>query len=176
MSKSKNLPPIICIMGRKGSGKTKLIERLIKDLTPLGYKIAVLKHIHHEEFDVDVEGKDTWRYNKAGAQIVVGISRLKTFIVKKTLKYPDVREIINSISGDVDLIIMEGFRHVAGRWDDAYKIIIPKTIEELPELLKGLREPILGIYSESKLYGNLGERFLNYDDLKRVITNDILKC
>lgn len=71
--------PIIMVAGFKNSGKTTLIENLVKDIVSIGRKVAVVKHVYHSDFEVDHEGKDTWRFTKSGAQCVVAISRGRLF-------------------------------------------------------------------------------------------------
>src|SRR2546425_248406 len=69
-----SLPPILCFVGRSNSGKTTLIERVIPVLAREGYRIATIKHAGHG-FDLDTEGKDSWRLKRAGAKTVLGTSR-----------------------------------------------------------------------------------------------------
>src|SRR2546427_449321 len=68
------LPPILCFVGRSNSGKTTLIERLIPVLVREGYRIATIKHAGHG-FDLDTEGKDSWRLKRAGAKTVIVTSK-----------------------------------------------------------------------------------------------------
>ena len=65
--------PILSFVGRSNSGKTTLIERVIPELVRAGYKVATVKHAGHG-FDLDTEGKDSWRHKQAGASSVVIIS------------------------------------------------------------------------------------------------------
>ena len=44
--------PVISIVGKKKSGKTTLIEKLIKELKIRGYRVATIKHDVHN-FDID---------------------------------------------------------------------------------------------------------------------------
>ena len=57
---------ILAISGKKNSGKTTLIEKLIPILEERGIRTAIVKHDGHS-FDPDVEGKDTYRLFHAGA-------------------------------------------------------------------------------------------------------------
>ena len=66
--------PILCFVGRSNSGKTTLIERLIPQLVQAGYRVATIKHAGHG-FDLDTEGKDSWRHKRAGADTVMVISK-----------------------------------------------------------------------------------------------------
>ena len=57
---------VIGFCGYSGSGKTTLIEQLIARLRLAGQRVSVVKHAHHA-FDIDHEGKDSWRHRQAGA-------------------------------------------------------------------------------------------------------------
>ena len=65
---------IVCFVGRSNSGKTTLIERLIPVLIGAGYRVATVKHAGHG-FELDTEGKDSWRHKRAGASAVVVLSK-----------------------------------------------------------------------------------------------------
>lgn len=59
------MPKLIGVCGFKNSGKTTLVEKLVRHLSGLGYKISTVKHAHHD-FDIDHEGRDSFRHRKAG--------------------------------------------------------------------------------------------------------------
>lgn len=100
--------PLICVVGSSGSGKTTLIEALIIDLTKRGYSVGTIKHHSHDDFDIDHEGKDTWRHAKAGASSVSISSPTMFAIVKKVDKELTLDEIaIHMI--DRDVILADGF-------------------------------------------------------------------
>ncbi len=103
-------PPILSFVGRSDSGKTTLIERVIPELTRMGYRVATVKHAGHG-FDLDTEGKDSWRHKQAGASAVVVISRgsLALFAdVSEEMKVEEVRD--RFLDGHADLIIAEGWK------------------------------------------------------------------
>jgi molybdopterin-guanine dinucleotide biosynthesis protein len=113
---------VIAVVGRKKSGKTTIVEGVTGALTKLGCRVAVLKHIHHDDFDVDVPGKDTWRASRAGAVAVVGTSRAKTFL---ELHEPlDLRSLLGMIDEIVspDVVLLEGFSGEIGAIEGAYVI------------------------------------------------------
>ena len=62
--------PIVSIVGKSGAGKTTLIEKMIPELKKRGYRVATIKHDVHG-FDIDHEGKDSWRHKKAGAHATI---------------------------------------------------------------------------------------------------------
>ena len=57
---------VIGVAGFKNAGKTTLVEKLVREFTLRGYRIATVKHAHHS-FDIDHEGRDSFRHRQAGA-------------------------------------------------------------------------------------------------------------
>lgn len=97
---------VIGFAGFSGSGKTTLIEKLIPIFKGRGLKVAVIKHDAHD-FEMDHEGKDTWRFYTAGADIVMISSAIKSARVSNSKSTLD--EMISQ-SEDADLILVEGFK------------------------------------------------------------------
>ncbi|MDP6463131.1 MAG: molybdopterin-guanine dinucleotide biosynthesis protein B, partial [SAR324 cluster bacterium] len=58
--------PVLGLCAYSGTGKTTLLSRLIPILDDRGIKVGVIKHAHHE-FEMDREGKDSFRFRQAGA-------------------------------------------------------------------------------------------------------------
>lgn len=56
------------IVGKKDSGKTSVIQKLIPLLKERGYIVGVIKHSHHV---IDSENKDTFKFKQSGADIVI---------------------------------------------------------------------------------------------------------
>ena len=79
---------VIGFCGYSGSGKTTLIEQLIARLCLAGQRVSVVKHAHHN-FDIDHEGKDSWRHRQAGAFEVVIASNRR---LAKIREYPALEE------------------------------------------------------------------------------------
>ena len=48
--------PVISFIGRSGSGKTSLLEKVVAELKKRCVKVAVIKHSHHENFEFDKNG------------------------------------------------------------------------------------------------------------------------
>lgn len=102
--------PTISIVGWSKAGKTTLIEKLIPEIKRRGYKVATVKHDVHG-FDIDKEGKDSWRHAQAGADIVFISSPSKIAMIKKTERETPLNKIINSLIDDeVDIILTEGYK------------------------------------------------------------------
>lgn len=106
----KVCPKIISIVATKsGTGKTTLIEKLIPILKEKNWKVGVLKHDAHK-FEMDKEGKDTYRFAQAGADNVIISSSTKLAMIQ-TLKEERTIEDILPLFKDVDLVIVEGFKN-----------------------------------------------------------------
>jgi molybdopterin-guanine dinucleotide biosynthesis protein B len=101
--------PIVSIVGKSDSGKTTLIEKLIPELIRRGYQVATVKHDVHG-FDVDRQGKDSWRHKKAGAHTVVISSPTKLALIRDVDHDAALTELRNEYIRDVDLILSEGFK------------------------------------------------------------------
>jgi len=104
---------VIGFCGYSGSGKTTLVEQLIARLKRAGQRVSVVKHAHHA-FDIDHEGKDSWRHRQAGAYEVVIASdrRLAKIREFETRADPTVHELIAEL-GDCDWVLVEGFKRAA---------------------------------------------------------------
>ncbi|UCC66774.1 MAG: molybdopterin-guanine dinucleotide biosynthesis protein B [Deltaproteobacteria bacterium] len=101
--------PIVCIVGRSKSGKTTLIEQLIPEFIRRGYRVATIKH-HVANFEIDHEGKDSWRHKKAGAQTVVISSPKRVALVEDVSQDFPLDELAARFIREADIIIAEGFK------------------------------------------------------------------
>jgi molybdopterin synthase catalytic subunit len=63
---------IISVVGYKKSGKTTLVERLVKALTKCG-SVGTIKHMH--EHTINKPDTDTWKHAHAGADVVVAVTQ-----------------------------------------------------------------------------------------------------
>ena len=100
---------ILGIYGYQDSGKTKLVEELVRSLVKKGYRVASVKHSPHSK-SIDCEGKDTWRHWRAGSDPVVFSSKTETTVIKHTETSSEdiARRLVAEHCPDV--IIMEGFK------------------------------------------------------------------
>jgi molybdopterin-guanine dinucleotide biosynthesis protein B len=103
---------IIGIYGYQDSGKTRLVENLVRTLVKKGYKVSSIKHTPHDK-TIDCEGKDTWRHWKAGSDPVVFSSETETTVIKHSETSADdiARMILAEFRPDV--IVIEGFKEGA---------------------------------------------------------------
>ncbi|MEC8271571.1 MAG: molybdopterin-guanine dinucleotide biosynthesis protein B, partial [SAR324 cluster bacterium] len=67
--------PILGFCAYSGTGKTTLLSQLIPILRNRGNQVGVIKHAHHN-FEIDREGKDSFRFRQAGAtEVMLASSR-----------------------------------------------------------------------------------------------------
>jgi molybdopterin-guanine dinucleotide biosynthesis protein B len=151
--------PIISIVGKSDSGKTTFIEKLVPELTRRGYRIATVKHDVHG-FEVDREGKDSWRHKQAGAHTVVISSSKKVALIRDVEKDLTLEEIREKLIQDVDLILSEGYKK-----DVQPKIEIFRK-EKHKELLCTKEDNLVGIVSDKKFRVGVSCFFL--DDVRGV--------
>ena len=103
---NKEFVPVFGFSAYSGTGKTTLIEKLVRKLSAEGCRVAVVKHDVHG-FEIDREGKDSWRFTQAGASVSLVSTAQKTAVIEqKTLSFPEILSRIH----DADLILVEGYK------------------------------------------------------------------
>jgi molybdopterin-guanine dinucleotide biosynthesis protein B len=102
--------PVISFVGYSKSGKTTLLEKVVPELKKLGYRVAFIKHTHHNNFDIDLPGKDTWRLSQAGSDVMVISSAEKLAIIEKVSEELYLDRILELIADKVDVILTEGYK------------------------------------------------------------------
>jgi molybdopterin-guanine dinucleotide biosynthesis protein B len=135
--------PVVCVVGKSGVGKTYLMERLVAELKRRGYRVAAIKH-SASGFEIDHEGKDTWRFAQAGSDTIAISSPQKVAIIKKVDRDHTIAELQRYIGPDFDIVLAEGFKQ-----DKAPKIEVHRK-EFGPDLLC-TKEELLAITTDEKL-------------------------
>ena len=104
-------PPVVSIVAKSGTGKTTLLEKLIVELKRRGYRVGAVKHDAHS-FDIDREGKDSWRLTRAGADTMLITSPEKLAMVKQyhAEQEPTLAETVAAHCDDLDIVLTEGFK------------------------------------------------------------------
>jgi molybdopterin-guanine dinucleotide biosynthesis protein A len=110
---------LIGITGYSGSGKTTLIRRILPELKKQGLSVGVLKHIHHK-LELDVRGKDTDYFYRAGADFVFAYDAQQGFARYRNHDEP-LSDLMGRLPAALDLIIIEGHKDidVPGIWLEA---------------------------------------------------------
>ena len=97
--------PVFAVSGRKNSGKTTLLEGLVRELSARGVRVAVIKHDGHD-FEPDVPGTDSFRMKAAGAYGTVVYSENRFSLVKEETSH-NVEDFFAYFL-EADIILLEG--------------------------------------------------------------------
>ena len=99
---------IISIVGLKNTGKTSLTSKVIKELTNRDFKVASIKHSHHQ-MEMDHEGTDTYKQMQSGSDFVVGIGGRTYFNINERLDLERILFLIKLIENP-EFVVIEGFK------------------------------------------------------------------
>ncbi|SDW64264.1 molybdopterin-guanine dinucleotide biosynthesis protein B [Litoreibacter albidus] len=116
------------ITGWKNSGKTGLMERLVSEIVSMGFTVSTLKHAHHS-FDVDHEGKDSYRHREAGASQVILASRNRWALMSELRGAPEpsLEELLAKLE-PVDLVLVEGYKREGHDKIEAHRAVTGKPL------------------------------------------------
>ena len=142
---------IVAISGVKNSGKTTLMEKLIREFVRRGLQVAAIKHDGHD-FTPDVPGTDSWRFGQAGACGYAIYSPFRYQLVRQTQGVCE-RDFFDAFP-EADVILLEGFKdspypkiEVVRAGNCAAPVCDPATLlavaTDLPLALEGI--PVLGL-------------------------------
>lgn len=145
---------IVSIVGKSGSGKTALLERLIPALSRKGMRVATIKHDVHG-FDMDRPGKDTYRHFAAGARSVLIVSPEKIALQKRLSAPLDLEELARRYVDDVDIIFTEGYKSA-----DKPKIEVFRR-ERSDSLLCGPEDNLAAVVTDDEIEANCPKFGLN---------------
>jgi molybdopterin-guanine dinucleotide biosynthesis protein A len=99
---------VLGIGGYSGSGKTTLIEKILPELKGEGLSVGVLKHASHS-LSLDREGKDTYRFYRAGADYVFAHDAEQAYA-----QYPSggrpLADLLSDFPRSLDLVLVEGHK------------------------------------------------------------------
>lgn len=104
-------PAIIGIVGWRNSGKTTLVEKLVRELVARGLLVSTVKHAHHD-FDIDHPGKDSYRHRAAGAHEVVVASAHRWALLHehRGMPEPSLGDLLARLA-PCDIVLVEGFKY-----------------------------------------------------------------
>ncbi|MBE0410754.1 MAG: molybdopterin-guanine dinucleotide biosynthesis protein B [Anaerolineales bacterium] len=164
--KNHNQIPLITVIGKSKSGKTTLIENVVRELSARGFRIATIKHHSHSGFEIDYPGKDSWRFAQAGSRHVVIAAPNKLASYRTLDQELDLDEVASEIT-EVDLILVEGYKRA-----NKPSIEVLRSTHK-PELI-GSAEHRIALVVDADMDLDLGVPRLSLDDVPG-ITNLILE-
>lgn len=88
------------------------MENLIAHIIRRGYRVGAVKSDCHG-FEIDVPGKDSWRFAQAGASATAIIGEEQFALIQKTTQKKALDDVIGLME-DIDIVLVEGFK-LAGK-------------------------------------------------------------
>jgi len=101
---------IVLVVGKKKTGKTSLIEKLVAALKLKGYRIGSMKYTTRDH-EFDTPGKDSHRHAQAGAESTLILSPTQIALFSRTLRAKNLDQLLDFVFADCDLVIGEGFKN-----------------------------------------------------------------
>ena len=139
--------PVIAVLGHKDSGKTTVMEALIRRMVEEGYRVAAVKHISRKGFSLDQKGKDTWRHSIAGANPVISVSdKEMAIIIRDGVRGFSLNRLSRFIS-EADVLLLEGFSWISRDDEEIGKIICVRSDEEYEYYKKEVKGETLAFCS-----------------------------
>jgi len=119
---------VLAVVGNSNSGKTRLIAKLIPELKKRGYSVSVIKHCS-KGFTLSPEGKDSWKFNEAGANAVSMIGPDRLSLIRQDTSQPYPSAVAADYFKESDIVLVEGGRR-------------EKRLEKIQILRKGVSEEV----------------------------------
>jgi len=134
---------IVAIVGPAAIGKTNLIISLLEHFRQQGLNCAVLK-MAHQEIELDQKGKDSWRFDQAGATKIGVLTEEKFYLIKRCQEKESWSKLIKDYFLDVDFLLIEG-----GKKERGFKKVL---VARSPDDLKMVDPPesLLAVVSAEK--------------------------
>lgn len=108
---SSRLPAMVCVVGKKKSGKTATALGLISELADRGYRVMSAKHGHG--FELDREGTDSYRHRHEGGAhrvVMAGPEQVAVMGGWGSGGELPLEELVARYLSDADVVVAEGFK------------------------------------------------------------------
>ena len=125
-------PPVFTFVGHSGAGKTTFVEKLVRELSARGFRVATIKHAHHK-VALDHSGKDSWRYTQAGAALSMLLTSDALQIVADAVDRREPAQLAERFLGEADIVLAEGFSLCAGEKIEILRRALDKPPRCSPE-------------------------------------------
>jgi len=137
---------IIGIIGWKNTGKTFFVSKIIKKLKSQNYRIASIKHAHHE-FDIDHPNTDSYIHRMSGSsQVIISSSKRWAKISElRNTQEKKLNDLINELEKP-DIVIVEGYKN-----EIHPKIEIIRDFEDKSKFLFKKIKNVIAIISDTKI-------------------------
>ncbi|MBD3414195.1 MAG: molybdopterin-guanine dinucleotide biosynthesis protein B [Candidatus Aminicenantes bacterium] len=150
---------LIVFAGRSDTGKTTLLQKVIRELKKRDYSVGVIKWCS-QGFSLDKKGTDSWLLSEAGADSVALTSQDKSAVMINHASKPGIKDTALRYFKDMDIVISEG-----GRRETQLKKIemLRKGVHESPEIPA---QELMGIIADFDVPGH--SPVLKPDQIKKI--------
>ena len=128
------MPAIVSFVGHSNSGKTTLLEKLIRELRARGYRVVTVKHASRET-SLDEPGKDSWRHIQAGSEATIVSSQDRVMLIKPVAPDISLEEIAQLFGEDPDIILAEGFKQSAVPKIEVHRKAIGPPLKDIKKVI-----------------------------------------
>lgn len=115
-------PPLVCVVGKKRSGKTTTVVGLIRALRARGLRVMSVKHGHG--FELDHEGTDSWRHRVDGGAervLMAGPGQLALVGGWGAGGEEPLEALAARFLADADVVVAEGFKASGARRIEVFR-------------------------------------------------------
>ena len=137
---------IFGIVGWKNSGKTNLVQKIISKLASHNYKVASIKHAHHN-FEIDKPNTDSFLHRQAGSkQVIISSSKKWAKIIELNGSAEKKLDDLIKEFNNPDIVIVEGFKN-----EMHPKIEIVNDSEDSSKFLFTKLKNVVALVSDKKI-------------------------
>ncbi|MFH1311835.1 MAG: molybdopterin-guanine dinucleotide biosynthesis protein B [Candidatus Eisenbacteria bacterium] len=133
---------IIGVVGWKDSGKTQVVERLVRVLGAGGFVVGTVKHVH-DEVSLEPGAKDSTRHLDAGAACTVTLGGGLSVVLRR--EDDDLEQVTGRYLSLCDCVVVEGFKQ-----SGIAKIAVVSDGNDLPE---GIENVVAVVYRGARPHG-----------------------
>lgn len=102
------MPVVLSFIGKKGAGRSEVLEKVVGLLSAKGIRVGVIKHLAKDNLEIDEPGKDTYRYREKGARQVVLAGRRRLALFANFDEPLPLEELLSFFRG-FEIVLLEGF-------------------------------------------------------------------
>jgi len=102
------MPPVLCVVGRPGSGAKAVVEGLVRELTEKGVRVATA--VEAVETPA-LSSKAASAYLAAGSEMTIVRGPGSIASIRRSDDEPSLDELVWELRDDYDLVLADGFRH-----------------------------------------------------------------
>jgi len=102
------MPPVVCVVGRDGSGETRVIEGIVREMKARGHRVATLAR-SADGPALEAVTPDAARYASAGSDMILVASPDAVTAMRRVDEEASLDELIWTVGEEYDLVLVEGF-------------------------------------------------------------------